>query len=110
MDRVAEMDRLDEVPFEDSKEREGRHSGEIASQARDVGEAQEPMSDRLTERRLAGELVINVQRIEVACQTGELDDVGLRDRSGGAGPRVSYLDIIEHQWFISMVSHSTFLA
>ena len=49
MDRVAEDDRMMELPFQDRQEREGIHARGLAHQAGGDREAEESMGDRPAE-------------------------------------------------------------
>ena len=55
------------------------------------------MRDALAVDRLCGEDRVRVQRVEVAGDAGELDEVGLRDRSARRLEPEADLDVLEVQ-------------
>ena len=48
-----------------------------------------------TERAAPGELVVDVDRVEIAGKTGEVDDIGLGDRASWAFPLVADDQVIK---------------
>ena len=58
---------------------------------------QQAVRDRLAERRRLGELVVDVDRVEVAAEAGEVDDVRLRERCRRRPPLLADLHVVEEQ-------------
>src|SRR5262249_45506395 len=77
-DRVADEDRLLELPVADGDEGQRAHHGAVDGEAGGDRKDEHAVGDGPAERRGAGELVIEVDRVEVAAEAGEVDDVGLR--------------------------------
>jgi hypothetical protein len=80
----------------------------MTPEAGDKRQAQESMRDRLAERGRLGKSAVDMKRVEVAGQAGELDDVRLRDGPRGTRPGVAYLDIVKREGLIAMLRHHAF--
>src|SRR5206468_373128 len=75
--------------FLDACKSHRRCPGTVQPQTGHEREPQQPMGNRLPEGGFAGRLVIDVQRIKIARDTGEVHHVGLRDRAALAAPAVA---------------------
>src|ERR1019366_3165720 len=94
VDGIADVDGFEELPILDAQERERTHGGEHQTQAAADREDQKAMRDRLAEHGLLGELMVHMDRIEVAGQPREVDDVGLCHGGAERVPFLSYVYII----------------
>ena len=99
LEGVAEDDREEESPFQDRQECQGIDPRGIADQPRGDGQTEQAMGNRSSERTLFRELVVAVERVEVARQSGEEDHVGFRDGPARTLPFVAQDQIIQGKNF-----------
>ena len=88
VDRIAKCDRTEESPFQDRQKRHGVDPRRLADQTGGNGHAQQSMCDRPAEWPALAGIVVDMQRIEVAGEPREDDDIGFSDCSTGAFPFV----------------------
>src|SRR5262249_8118006 len=96
-DRVADEDRPAELPVTDRQDSEGAHHWEVDTESARNGQNQQAVGDGPAERCRLRELMIGMDRVEVAAQAGEVDDICLRDRAAERQPVLADLDVVEKQ-------------
>lgn len=94
MQGVADEDGFQELPVADADEGERSHGWAVEGEAAADGHHQDAMGDGLAERAGAGEFVIHVDRVEVAGDACEVDEVRLRDGTGRRCPALTDVHII----------------
>ena len=77
--RVADEDRSFEVPILDAHEGDRSHQRRVDGQSGADRPDQHAMRDRLTKQRRLGEFVVDVDRIEIAADAREIDEIRLRE-------------------------------
>ena len=78
LDRVADENRPLELPIVDAQKSKRAHGRVVNPQAACHGEDEQTVRDRLAKESGLGKLVVDVNRVEVAAEAGEVDDIGLR--------------------------------
>jgi hypothetical protein len=96
-ERVAMLDRLVDPPGVDAQHGDDGAvvHARLAHEAAGNGEHERPVRDRLAVGLLLAELPVDVRRVEVARQAGEVDDVGLRYRAPRRPIRLAHLEVLE---------------
>ena len=89
MDRVTEDDGTVKLPFENGQKCEGVDTRCLAHQAGGNGQTKQSVGHGPAEGVALGRRMINMQRIEVARQAGEENNIGFRDGSPWALPLVT---------------------
>src|SRR5262249_40298008 len=95
--RVAGKNRPAEAPFPNGHEGQRAHQRSLHRQAAYHGQHQQSMGDGTVKRSALREFVIDVDRIEIAADSGEVDDVSLGDRAAHRIPFLTDFHILKVQ-------------
>lgn len=95
MNGVAKNQWAEEHPLLEGKKGDGLHKWALASQTCDPRKSQQAVGDPPPEMRPRRKLLVDVQGIIVASDSGKVDDVGFSDGARRAYPLLTDLNILK---------------
>lgn len=96
-ERITDVDRLKELPLLDRQKCHRLNNGPMAGGAGGPGEPEKSMGHGALKRHALGRFMIDVERVEVAGVTGEIDNVGFSNRSSVTFPAIANGKVVKEE-------------